>query len=128
MRKVIISTAALLFGVVAAVFSQVDSTRYINGLPVSEDDTVTGFPGTDLGPKTILQPMSREDLPARLVEVLEKKPQYNGWRDSTIYFEKNTGIYHVPIKYNDGVKVFGLNENGDPVTFSETDRARAEPK
>lgn len=110
--------AALGFAV-TAVFSQADSTRYINGLPVSEDDTVQQFPQADLGPKNKLTAVPVNKLPSRLLEVLESEDQYKGWQDSTIYFEKNTGLYLVPVKYKEGVKIFGLSENGDPVTFDE---------
>src|SRR5687768_6591729 len=91
MTKFFLYTATFILGAVAAVCGQADSTKYINGLPVSEDDTVTGFPGRDLGPKTVLRVVPRKDLPSRLVEVLQKKEQYNGWEDSTIYLEGNTG-------------------------------------
>lgn len=120
MRRSIVITAAIIWLISAKTFAQNDSTRYINGLPVSEDDTARQFlDKTDLEPKNSLGPVSISQLPQKLRDALEKGDQYDGWKDSTIYFEKNTGLYHVPVKYSEGVKIFGLNENGDPVTFRE---------
>ncbi|MEX2233251.1 MAG: hypothetical protein WD824_13900 [Cyclobacteriaceae bacterium] len=119
MIKIVLTIAAFILLALTTAFSQNDSTRYINGLPVSEDDTVGQFPQQDLGAKNKLIAVEVNDLPPKLLDVLKKEEQYHGWQDSTIYFEKNTGIYHVPVKYEEGVKIFGLNENGDPVSFRE---------
>jgi len=120
MNPAIVVLAALICSCGGAnVFAQSDSTRYINGLPVSEDDTVQQFPRNDLGPSNKLIPLTAKQLPPSVLEALEEKAQYQGWQDSTVYFEKNTGLYIVPVKYEEGVKIFGLNENGKPVTFSE---------
>ena len=101
------------------VFSQEDSTLYINGLPVSEDDTARQVPHSDLEPKNDLTVVTEHALPDKLRTVLENETQYRGWRDTSIYLQKNTGIYLVPIKTEKSVKIFGLNESGNPVTFSE---------
>jgi hypothetical protein len=119
MAKILVCTAAFVLAISEVVFSQDDSTRYINGLPVTEDDTVRQFPQDDLEPKTVLMPMQNTDLPPRLLRVLETEAQYRGWQDSIIYLEKNTGLYQIPVKYPGGVKIFGLNKNGDPVTFRD---------
>lgn len=116
----ILTTAAFILLAATAVVAQEDSTRYINGLPVSEDDTAQQHPQRDLSPKNELMPVQTRNLPAKLKEVLEEEEHYRGWQDSTIYFDKNTGLYLVPVRYAEGVKVYGLNENGHPVTFSET--------
>src|SRR5688572_17565561 len=105
MIKIILTIAAFILPGATTAFSQNDSTRYINGLPVSEDDTVKQFPQEDLGAKNKLIAVELNDLPSKLVDVLKKEEQYQGWQDSTIYFEKNTGIYHVPVKYEEGVKI-----------------------
>jgi hypothetical protein len=117
-NMMLIIAAFVLPGLMNA-FCQNDSTRYINGLPVTEDDTVRQFPQQDLGTKNKLIAVEVNDLPPKLLNVLKKQKHYQGWQDSTIYFEKNTGLYYVPIKYEEGVKIFGLNENGDPVSFRE---------
>lgn len=119
MIKIVLTIAAFILLGPMNAFSQNDSTRYINGLPVSEDDTVGQFPLEDLGAKNKLIAVELNDLPPKLMDALKKEKQYQGWQDSTIYFEKNTGIYHVRVKYEEGVKIFGLNANGDPVSFRE---------
>lgn len=105
-----------------SALAQDDSTRYIFGLPVSEDDTARQFPANDKRPHNRLTPVDISALPKSLRNVLENEAQYKGWRDSTIYFQRNTGLYLVPIKYDEGVKVYGLSENGDPVTYDDVAR------
>lgn len=102
-----------------AVTAQGDSTRYIFGLPVTEDDTATEFPQRDLDPANRYTPVAADQLPSDLREALETGEQYAGWKDSTIYYQKNTGLYMVPIRYEGGVKLFGLTEKGHPVTYNE---------
>jgi hypothetical protein len=105
--------------------AQEDSTRYINGLPVSEDDTARQFlENRDLEPLNRLAPVPVSQLPEKLLDELDAKEQYKGWRDTTVYFDRNTEIYHVPVRYAEGVKIFGMRENGDPVTFREVSDPR----
>lgn len=96
---------------------QNDSTKYRFGLPVSEDDTTRNFPPTDLDPETRMLAVPASELPAKVLESLTTEDQYKGWRDTTVYFEKNTGLYRVPVKSKDGIRIFGLNREGKPVTF-----------
>ena len=112
--------------VAVETFAQ-DSTRYINGLPVSEDDTTQQFlKDRDLEPKNRLTVVPADQLPVKLRDELDSDEQYAGWRDSSVYFDANTEIYHVPVKYAEGVKIFGMKENGDPVTFREVSDAPKE--
>lgn len=118
MLRILFHVAALIFLSATCVFAQSDSTRYINGLPVSEDDTAQ-VAKTDLDPKNTLTAVAPDELPDKLREVLDKDDQYKGWQDSTVYFQENTGLYLVPVRYEEGVKLFGLSERGHPVTFNE---------
>lgn len=124
MIKTFCFVAACMLFPLSRSFSQNDSTRYINGLPVSEDDTVQNFPIQDLEPKDQLVALPPNALPADLVKSLEKDELYAGWRDSTVYYDANTNLYFVHVKREGSVKIFGLNENGKPVTFSEVSRPR----
>jgi hypothetical protein len=117
--KIMLFTAALLCLLAAESSAQNDSTRYINGLPVTEDDTARQVVQSDIEPKDKLRAVAPEALPADLLKTLEDEEQYAGWRDSTVYFDANTNLYIVHIKSGDAVKIIGLNENGKPVTFSE---------
>lgn len=113
-----IAAALVLLGNFPA-FGQDDSTRYIHGIPVSDDDTVRNFPQRDRQPDNRYRPLSVAELPSGLLKVLDEEPQYDGWRDSTVYFEVNTDLYIVPVKYDGGVKIFGLQEDGNAVTYSD---------
>jgi hypothetical protein len=121
MKRLILSAAAFLF-VAYGVQAQNDSTRYINGLPVSEDDTVEQFIENDLGVKDKIRAVSTSELPRKVLKALKKGDQYNGWEDSVIYFDENTRLFLVPVKYEEGIKTFGINEDGHPVTFDEVTR------
>jgi len=117
MARLLFPAAVLVFFSVASAFAQEDSTRY-STLPVSEEDTAQVLQN-DIEPENTLTAVPVNELPAKLRDVLEKEEQYRGWRDSTIYFQKNTGLYLVPVKHEEGVRLFGMNEHGHPVTFNE---------
>lgn len=117
-RTFCVAAALLLLGVFPAL-GQDDSTRYIHGIPVSDDDTVRNFPQRDRDPHNRHRPLSVSDLPSGLRKILDEEPQYDGWRDSTVYYEVNTGLYIVPVKYDGGIKIFGLQEDGNAVTYSD---------
>lgn len=122
--RVIITIAALWLVFTLPAFSQNDSTRYINGLPVTEDDTTGQFLQSDLEPKNKVTKVHRNEIPAELLKALNTDSQYQGWQDSTVYFESNTGLYLIPIKTEDGVRVYGVDRKGNPVTFDEVSRQR----
>jgi hypothetical protein len=122
MRKIclVIATFALLK--LTPVFAQNDSTRYINGLPVSEDDTAAHIQQRDVQPAKREVAVAAKDLPAQLREALDSGETYQGWRDTTIYFQRNTGLYILPLRTRESIRIFGLTESGKPVTFSEVTR------
>jgi hypothetical protein len=118
MGKTIITIVAFILFSGATGYAQADSTRYIRGLPVSDDDTARQFPQEDLEPQDKIMVVPPYKLPSEVREALENQPQYQGWQDSTVYFDKNTRLYIVPVKNNEGIELYGLNENGEPVTFN----------
>ena len=122
--KVTMNIAALCILFALPAFSQNDSTRYINGLPVTEDDTTRQFLQGDLEPKNKVTRVSPNAIPAELLKALNTESQYQGWKDSTVYFEANTGLYLIPIKTGEGVRIYGLDRKGNPVTFDEISRQR----
>lgn len=119
MKSLLLTLAGIILSV-ASVFSQDDSTRYIFGIPV-EADSVQDFPDQDFRPENQARPVPVNALPAEVRESLNA-PQYQGWQDSTVYFQENTGLYIVPVRYEKGIRIFGLNAKGEPVTYDEVDR------
>ena len=107
--------AALLFASVP-LFAQNDSTVYRFGLPVSDDDTTGQFLQSDRIPRNTWKAVPLKDLPKKVREAITEEELYEG-RDSIVYFERNTGLYLVPVERDDGIRIYGLNENGNPVTF-----------
>ena len=124
MMKILGITAALIFLCTSRAFAQNDSTRYINGLPVSEDDTARQFLQTDLEPKDHLRAVPPDALPSDVLKALDRDALYNGWRDSTVYYDRNTSLFMIHIKSGQSVKIIGMNDRGKPVTFSEVTTAR----
>lgn len=124
MMKILCITAAFVFICTSRAFAQNDSTRYINGLPVSEDDTARQFLQTDLEPKDHLRIVPPDALPSDVLKALERDESYDGWRDSTVYYDRNTSLFLVHIKSAQSVKIIGMNGKGKPVTFNEVTIAR----
>ena len=115
MKRNVLVVADLLAA--GPLFAQNDSTVYRFGLPISEDDTAGQFLQSDRIPRNEWKAVPVRDLPEEVLEAITEEDQYKGWRDSTVYFDKNTGLYLVPVEREDGVRIYGLNENGNPVTF-----------
>ena len=122
MNRIVFIIAAIITFSAPDVFSQDDSTRYIFGLPVSDDDTTRAFPQRDHVPPNTIKPVGMVLLPDEVREALESQDQYKGWQDSTIYLDLNTGLYIVPVKRGSRVRIYGLNKSGEPVTYSEVSR------
>jgi hypothetical protein len=93
-------------------------------LPVNENDTTGEIPQNDVGRKTVVEVVAPAKLPAALRKVLDSEDQYHGWRDSLIYFNRNTRLFIVPVKHDSNVSIYGLDEKGNPVTFSEVTRGK----
>ena len=111
--------AAVLAMAFLPSYAQDDSTRYIFGIPVSDDDTVGNFPQRDRKPVNDLRAMTVRELPRELREALDEGPQYKGWRDTIVWYQQNTERYIVPVEYEEGIKIFGLDKEGNPRSYSE---------
>ena len=115
MKRNVFLIAALLIS--APLLAQNDSTVYRFGLPISEDDTTGQFLQSDRIPRNEWKAVPLNELPGKVLAAITEEKQYRGWQDSTVYFERNTGLYIVPVERDDGIRIYGLNENGNPVTF-----------
>lgn len=122
MKKIFLLIAAIIVLSSVQAFSQDDSTRYIFGLPVSDDDTARQFPQRDHLPPKKIKPVGTVALPDEVREALESDDLYTGWQDSTIYLDLNTNLYIVPIRHSDAVRIYGLNKKGERVTYDEVSR------
>jgi hypothetical protein len=114
--------AALLLFLIAwtqSAAQQQDSTIYVNGIPVSEDDTVANFPQTDFFPKENHRRVGTEKIPSKLRKALDTKPQFRKWEQTGVYFDTNTKLYIVKVPLENGYRIFGLDADGKPVTFDE---------
>lgn len=120
MKRIILFSVFLLASVVS--FAQIDSdtsTVYRYGLPISEDDTVTNFPGFDFKPFNEYKKVSFDALPKELREELNENSRFSGWRDSLLYFDDVNNRYFVTIPVDSTVQIFGFNKRGNVITFDE---------
>lgn len=107
----------LSFLVLLAQGSPSDSTQYIFGLPVTEE--VDSVPAGDHGPPDLIIKIPADKLPKKLLRTLTHDDLYRGWEKFPIYLQKNTKHYIVRVMEGNSMKVFGLNEDGNVVTFDE---------
>ena len=95
-----------------------DSTEYIFGLPVTNDDTIRQ-PFPDRPPKDVLVRIPENEIPKRLRKSLEIDDLYKGWERRGIFRDRNTGLYIISIRDKTSTRTYGFNENGKPITFDE---------
>ncbi|HYG04587.1 MAG TPA: hypothetical protein VD927_19200 [Chryseosolibacter sp.] len=120
MKRIV--AAAWFTLIVVMCFGQTNSdtsTIYRNGLPISEDDTVTNFPGVDFEPLNHYNKIKFEALPQKLQEELQSNSRFSGWRDSLLYFDEVNDRYYVAIPVDSMVQIFGFDARGNVVTFDE---------
>jgi hypothetical protein len=119
MEKAIIIALLLFTAPAIAVVAQSDSTQYVYGIPVTDEDSVENIPFPDLEPIDNYRKLDRSDLPSGLVKALETNDQFKGWEKRAVYLDKNTDLYIVTIPFGDAFRVFGLDKNGKGVTYKE---------
>ena len=117
--KLLITCLSVFFAFhVHAQSDAFDSTEYVFGLPVTNDDTVYRRPA-DHAPKDILVRIPNSDLPKQLRATLNEDEIFKGWEQRGVFRDKNTDLFIVYIKKNDGTRMYGLNRKGKVVTFNE---------
>lgn len=112
----------LVFLAATAVRAQVDSdttTVYLHGIPVSEDDTVSNFPGRDLAPSNQYRKVEYPSLPAGLSKELNNNKIFEGYDRQRIFFDPLNKRYYVYIRLKDIVRIYGLSAEGKVLTFDE---------
>jgi hypothetical protein len=118
-NQVILIIAALLFAASIDLIAQDDSTQYINGIPITADDSVANAIPEDQFPKKNYQFVTPAKLPKKLLAALTEKNQFKGWEKKGVYLDRNTGLYIITIPIKNGRRIFGLDENGKAVTYDE---------
>jgi hypothetical protein len=117
MKLVIVLGVSLLS--LQYTFAQSDSTLYLNGLPVSQDDTVRNFPSSDYYPKNKPVVISHDKLPERLRAALNREPIYKGWNRLPVLYDKNTDRYTVRVINENDTVFYGLDKKGNPLTYGK---------
>jgi hypothetical protein len=123
MRAVFVAFILFVFNYANAQSDAFDSTEYVFGLPVTNDDTTSRrFP--DQPPKDVLEKVWDVDIPKRLHKALDQENLFKGWRKYGVYRDKNTGLYIIYIRDRNSTQVYGLNDKGKPVTYNEVTLAK----
>jgi hypothetical protein len=117
MKLIIVLSVGLLS--FQCTLGQSDSTLYINGLPVTQDDTVRNYPSSDYYPKdkTVVVPSNR--LPEKLRTILNREPLYKGWDRLPVLYDKNTDRYTVRVITENDTVFYGLDRKGNPLTYGK---------
>ena len=103
----------------ATAFAQSDTTEFVYGIPVTEEDSVENIPFPDLEPVDNYRKLSKSDLPSGLSNSLDRKEEFKGWEKRGVYLDRNTGLYIVTIPFGDAFRIFGLDKDGKGVTYKE---------
>lgn len=121
MIKLLITAGLCFFySFLSAQGSPSDSTRYVFGLPITEEgDSV---PAGDAGPPDVYIVIPTSQIPKKLLKALNKDELYHGWEKLPIYQQKNTKHYIVRIADRNTVRSYGFNEDGNVVTYDEFTR------
>lgn len=96
-----------------------DSTQYIFGLPVTEDDTARAFPQRDIYPydkKIRVQP---GNLPEKLLKSLEENNIYRNWNREPVYHDRNADLFIITIRQDSVMKIFRMTREGKAVSYDE---------
>lgn len=118
MKTLIILIPLIAAGVTYAI-AQNDSIQYIQGLPMTNEDTVQRVVG-DIPPKNVLIEIPKERIPEKLKRTLGKEELYRGWEKFPVYQDNNTKLYILSIIKGNTTRTYGFSENGKPVTYQES--------
>lgn len=117
-------TVALIFLFQVASAQDDDTVRYIHGLPVTGEDTLSQRDTVDQLPRDILIPVPANEIPRHLQKTL-KDDQYEGWENSGVLLQRNTGLYVVRIAAGETTTTYLFTRKGRVVSFGErTNRQR----
>ena len=119
MKIVLIVTLYLVSHV--ALCQDDDTIQYHHGLPETVEDTAQEIPQSDFNPKDSRVEISVEQLPQDVVKTLDKGPQYKGWQDGIILFDKKTELYWLQLKNDNSVRSYGFDKKGNSVSVQEKD-------
>jgi hypothetical protein len=102
-----------------------DSTRYIQGLPVTGQEYDTLNRSTeDRPPKDLLIEIPKDQIPSKLRETLDKEEEYKDWANFPVFQNRNTKLYEISITRGNTTRTYGFNENGKVITFGETTKRK----
>lgn len=110
-----------MFFISASMLAQTDSVvvnEANKNIPTVDnpDDWYSKELPHDLNPQKDWERVYAEDLPPKLVKILQNEPQYQGWEEQPVYLDKNTGLYHVRLVDANEVRKYGFDKKGHVVT------------
>ena len=61
--------------------------------------------------------ISTAEVPSKLQKTLNGNALYKGWKNSPLYFDKNTNLYTLFMKKDSTVVMYGFNPHGKSVSY-----------
>jgi hypothetical protein len=120
MKKVILTlTAMLMFTAVCVKAQSTDSVQTAN--PIEQPGQPA--PGDGSSKYTSSGQMVRipaSQVPTALRQTL-KDPQYNGWENSTVYYDKSNSQYSVEVMDGNNMKTYHFDQNGKSIDKGSSD-------
>jgi hypothetical protein len=127
MKKVILTlTATLMFGAVCVKAQTSDSVQTAN--PIEQHPSMQA-PGEGSSQYSSGQRVRipASQVPTALRQTL-KDPQYNGWENSTVYFDKSSNQYSVEVMDGNNLKTYNFDQSGKAIEKGSSDKNNVTPE
>lgn len=117
MRTTILT--ACCFFIMHFATAQSDSIEYINGLPITNQDTLpAGGADIDITNEKFVT-LSPEQLPSEIVKTLNEDTLYKEWQNARIVLDKNTHLYWLHFSAGNTIRSYGFSKEGSVVSIDE---------
>lgn len=112
--------ACLCFLTVDSAAQDDDTIRYVEGLPITGEDTVTSDQ-KKTGPSNNHVTITREQVPPGLLKTLAENTLFINWESEEILFDRNTDLYWIHFQDSAAIRSYAFAEDGAIVSVREKD-------
>jgi uncharacterized protein (DUF1330 family) len=111
---------SFLFTSVIAYSQDDDTIQFVQGLPVTGEDTSQNEYQSGLNTANLTK-LTPEQIPPKLLRTLKKDSLFANWKNGEVYLDEKTGLYWIEFSEGNVVRTFGLSARGHPVTIRESE-------
>ena len=98
--------------------AQSDTIVYEQGLPIT-GETIDRRDSVDHPPYTRRAAISDEQLPSKIVKLLDREELFAGWKNGRVEFDENLGQYWIYIPAKNSVRLYVMSKEGHVVRVDE---------